>query len=216
MVQANETCEDNMSHAVYGDRHYYGVFDGHAGNSLSLFLAQTLVPHIEATIQRALEKVEVKSEERDKLIQLAIKHAFLSIDHDIVQDPINMVNAEIQAAANKRQTDSENAIERTEEEVQGKIGKPCTTLGLNRPTELGEAYELAMMGSCALLVILEPSLNRMHVACTGDSRAIQGTWDETSKLWKVLQLTEDQTSENPKEAAKSVQVHINLVMGGDT
>jgi len=79
------------------------------------------------------------------------------------------------------------------------------------------AFQLAMMGSCALVAIVEPGLNKIHVACTGDSRAVMGTWEPSAEedtkragSWMLRQLTEDQTSANPKEAKRYATFTIHL------
>lgn len=47
---------------------------------------------------------------------------------------------------------------------------------------------------------------RLHVACTGDSRAVMGTWEPGVKggvgKWRVEALSEDQTGKSPKEVAR--------------
>jgi pyruvate dehydrogenase phosphatase len=42
----------------------------------------------------------------------------------------------------------------------------------------------------------------MYIACTGDSRAVAGYWDESANgegKWRVEVLSEDQTGRNPNE-----------------
>jgi len=70
----------------------------------------------------------------------------------------------------------------------------------------------ALSGSCALLAFLDAGRNKLHVACTGDSRAVMGVWvpsppSTDGKLsgggkWKVEALSEDQTGRNPKEVKR--------------
>lgn len=57
-------------------------------------------------------------------------------------------------------------------------------------------------GSCALLALLDTSNRNMYVACTGDSRAVAGVYEETDDgkgVWRVEVLSEDQTGRNPSE-----------------
>lgn len=52
----------------------------------------------------------------------------------------------------------------------------------------------------------------LYVACTGDSRAVAGVWEETEEgkgYWRVDVLTEDQTGRNPNELKRSV--HYNMI-----
>ena len=57
-------------------------------------------------------------------------------------------------------------------------------------------------GSCALMAILDTAHRDLYVACTGDSRAVAGIWDESENgqgSWRVEVLSEDQTGRNPNE-----------------
>ena len=50
--------------------------------------------------------------------------------------------------------------------------------------------------------MLDTSNRNMYVACTGDSRAVAGVYEETEDgkgVWRVEVLTEDQTGRNPNE-----------------
>ena len=68
-----------------------------------------------------------------------------------------------------------------------------------------------MPGSCALMALVDPVRHDLYVACTGDSRAVAGIWEEyddgTSK-WRVEVLTEDQTGRNENEAKRCVQYYV--------
>jgi pyruvate dehydrogenase phosphatase len=62
------------------------------------------------------------------------------------------------------------------------------------------------VGSCALLALFDTSHRNLYVACTGDSRAVAGVWEETpdgNGFWRVDVLTEDQTGRNPSELRRS-------------
>ena len=55
------------------------------------------------------------------------------------------------------------------------------------------------------MAFLDPSRRDLYVACTGDSRAVAGIWEETedgSGKWRVEVLTEDQTGRNPNEVKR--------------
>ena len=52
------------------------------------------------------------------------------------------------------------------------------------------------------MALLDPSKQDLYVACTGDSRAVAGIWEESEDgtgKWRVEVLTEDQTGRNPNE-----------------
>jgi pyruvate dehydrogenase phosphatase len=60
------------------------------------------------------------------------------------------------------------------------------------------------------MAVLDPLLQDMYVACTGDSRAVAGFWEESEDgtgHWRVEVLSEDQTGRNPNELKRCVAVH---------
>jgi len=68
----------------------------------------------------------------------------------------------------------------------------------------------ALSGSCALMALLDPSRRDLYVACTGDSRAVAGIWEENEDgtgTWRVEVLTEDQTGRNENEAKRMRSEH---------
>ncbi|KAJ4301965.1 hypothetical protein N0V88_002093 [Collariella sp. IMI 366227] len=64
----------------------------------------------------------------------------------------------------------------------------------------------AFAGSCALLTLYDPQTNLLHVACTGDSRAVLGE-QRPDGTWKAIPLSIDQTGRNPDEAARLKEEH---------
>ncbi|KAK0715572.1 phosphatase 2C-like domain-containing protein [Lasiosphaeris hirsuta] len=62
-------------------------------------------------------------------------------------------------------------------------------------------------GSCALLSLYDPSTHKLHVACTGDSRAVMGRLDPSTKTWTTVALSEDQGGSNPAEGARVAAEH---------
>jgi pyruvate dehydrogenase phosphatase len=65
-----------------------------------------------------------------------------------------------------------------------------------------EALLPAISGACALLTYVDSARGDVYVACTGDSRAVAGWWDEKAKRWEVEALSEDQMGRNPKEVQR--------------
>jgi pyruvate dehydrogenase phosphatase len=58
-----------------------------------------------------------------------------------------------------------------------------------------------------LLAVFDTTHRDIHVACTGDSRAVAGVWEPSEDgrgHWRVDVLTEDQTGRNPSELARYV------------
>ena len=56
-------------------------------------------------------------------------------------------------------------------------------------------------GSCALLSIYDPVSSVLHVACTGDSRAVLGR-KRADGTWEAIALSVDQTGRNTDEVAR--------------
>jgi pyruvate dehydrogenase phosphatase len=64
----------------------------------------------------------------------------------------------------------------------------------------------AYAGSCALLSIYDSTTSTLHVACTGDSRAVLGQKGPDGK-WAALPLSVDQTGSNEEEVARIYNEH---------
>jgi pyruvate dehydrogenase phosphatase len=64
----------------------------------------------------------------------------------------------------------------------------------------------AFAGSCALLSLYDPVTRNLHVACTGDSRAVLGQRNSDGS-WEAVPLSIDQTGSNAEEIARLRQEH---------
>ncbi|CAK7238075.1 hypothetical protein SEUCBS140593_010304 [Sporothrix eucalyptigena] len=64
----------------------------------------------------------------------------------------------------------------------------------------------AFAGSCALLALYDADTGRLHVACTGDSRAVIGR-QASGGAWETLPPTIDQTGYNADEVARLQKEH---------
>ncbi|KAJ9289337.1 hypothetical protein DTO021C3_3163 [Paecilomyces variotii] len=64
----------------------------------------------------------------------------------------------------------------------------------------------AFSGSCALLSLYDPITSTLHVACTGDSRAVLGQ-QRPDGTWEVIPLSIDQTGRNEEEIARLYREH---------
>lgn len=124
------------------------------------------------------------------IVTSALRNGFRALDADIVLSPIRLL------------------------ERQGLFSSRSGVVGASGPGNVSEAQANAlqtllpaMSGSCALLAFVDAARQRLHVACTGDSRAVMGTWDESTAKWKVDVLTEDQTAKNLKEAERIRSEH---------
>ncbi|KAL1878373.1 hypothetical protein Plec18167_004445 [Paecilomyces lecythidis] len=64
----------------------------------------------------------------------------------------------------------------------------------------------AFSGSCALLSLYDPATSTLHVACTGDSRAVLGQ-QRADGTWEAIPLSVDQTGRNEEEVARLYREH---------
>lgn len=64
----------------------------------------------------------------------------------------------------------------------------------------------AYAGSCALLSLYDSDTNTLHVACTGDSRAVLGQKGPDGN-WEAIPLSIDQTGYNEEEIARIQKEH---------
>ncbi|KAK4194249.1 phosphatase 2C-like domain-containing protein [Triangularia verruculosa] len=65
---------------------------------------------------------------------------------------------------------------------------------------------VAYAGSCALLSIFDPATSTLHVACTGDSRAVLAQQGEEGQ-WEMMFITKDQEGKNEEEAERIRKEH---------
>ncbi|PWN42962.1 protein serine/threonine phosphatase 2C [Ceraceosorus guamensis] len=70
-----------------------------------------------------------------------------------------------------------------------------------------EALLPAASGSCALLTYVDGARGDVYVACTGDSRAVAGWWDEKAQKWEIEALSTDQTGRNLAEVKRMQSEH---------
>lgn len=82
------------------------------------------------------------------------------------------------------------------------------TMKANSKTAAAELLAPALSGACALLSFYDSKSKLLHVACTGDSRAVLGRKSANGK-WVATPLSIDQTGGNPEEAARLRQEHPN-------
>ena len=60
------------------------------------------------------------------------------------------------------------------------------------------------------MALFDTAHQNLYVACTGDSRAVAGIYEETEDgkgSWRVEVLSEDQTGRNPSELKRYDTVH---------
>lgn len=230
---------------VLGDLMFWGVFDGHSGWHTSRKLASSLVSYVARELDlvfrhsRPYSDLASASKDtpkpasssrwslfsskppspdldlHDPIIQAAMMNAFNKLDSDIVTAPIKLLE--------KYQRD-------------GTLPRPKQGDMTPEQTEALNTLLPALSGSCALLAFLDAGRNkfvylasggtltsdRLHVAVTGDSRAVMGTYIDGK--WRAESLSEDQTgksltevqrirSEHPPNEAETV-ITRGRVLGG--
>lgn len=80
------------------------------------------------------------------------------------------------------------------------------TFKANSKLAAAELLAPALSGSCALLAFYDNRSELLHVACTGDSRAVLGRRASSGK-WTPVPLSIDQTGSNPDEEARLRKEH---------
>lgn len=213
--------ERDSQSKVQGDLVFFGVFDGHSGWQTSRLLSSSLVSYVARELdlvfrasdpylslasppstRSSSNKPSIWSlfsstppapkpqlDKHDPIMQAAIKNAFSKMDQEIVSAPVRL-------------------LEKLQRE-----GKLPTAKGGDMGIEQSEALSTllpALSGSCALLAFLDAGRNKLHVAVTGDSRAVMGVWVPDGAgggKWRVEPLSEDQTGRNPKEVARVQSEH---------
>ena len=177
----------------------FGIFDGHGGPWTSRLLSKTLIPAV------ALELATLNENKPDSsskgawsylkswipfsgtttqasktfdadptYVKLAIQTAFANLDSSIINTPIQILQ---------------------------QLAKDPSISAKDHPMAYASMLP-ALSGSCALFALVDTARRDLFVACTGDSRAVAGYWDEDangSGKWRVEVLSEDQTGRNPNE-----------------
>lgn len=86
-------------------------------------------------------------------------------------------------------------------------GQTALSSNLTAP-EILSSLAPASSGSCALLAIHDPTTSTLHVANTGDSRAVLGRRNQSGdEEWTAVPLSEDQTGFHPAEIKRLAAAH---------
>ncbi|KAH7916273.1 phosphatase 2C-like domain-containing protein [Hygrophoropsis aurantiaca] len=218
-VAANDPLEDAHSEAIItrdpsdpaapGDWLLFTVMDGHGGPHTSRLLSKTLINAVVlelSTLIHAprsgpttgfLERIKYLfrssppipiAGENPQSIALAIQSAFTKLDQELLNAPLSVLAANLDNAAIKKNI------------LPDLSGHPMAL----------PAMLPAVSGSCALMAVFDTAHRDLYVACTGDSRAVAGIWEETPDgkgSWRVEVLSEDQTGRNPNELKRIQSEH---------
>lgn len=197
-----------------GDMLFFAVMDGHAGPHTSRLLAKALIPAVALELstldQASVERKGIDSQDgylKSTWLYLLslVPFSRRSSSHVPSEDP-KYVQLAIQTAFANLDSEIVNAPSRVLDMLQSKFGsmKPW-----EHPMAAASLLP-ALSGSCALLAVLDTARRDLHVAVTGDSRAVAGYWEEDASgqgKWRVEVLTEDQTGRNINEYRRMVAEH---------
>ncbi|KAG9006607.1 hypothetical protein FRB94_000533 [Tulasnella sp. JGI-2019a] len=194
-----------------GDMLFFAIMDGHSGYNTSRLLAKTLIPSVALELS-TLSSSPVATQDAQgwlsylksympfntkyssssltsypfasdpKYVSTAIQTAFANLDSNIVNAPIQHVNA-LQGPPFDRESEAYH---------------------------LAVANLLpALSGSCALLAVLDQAREDLYVACTGDSRAVAGYQVPALQgtKWEADDLSVDQTGRSPSELKRVQSEH---------
>ncbi|TBU33131.1 protein serine/threonine phosphatase 2C [Dichomitus squalens] len=192
-----------------GDYLFYAIMDGHSGYHTSRVLAKVLIPTVAMELATRVNDPKANLKDAGLLqkaksliwsasstpydanpsdVSRAIADAFTKLDAQIVNAPLEILYHAVDQETLKKKL------------IPDLSGHPLAT----------SAIETARSGSCALLAMFDTSNRNLYVACTGDSRAVAGIYEETSDgqgVWRVEALTEDQTGRNPNELKRMQSEH---------
>ncbi|GAA5885080.1 hypothetical protein JCM6882_007220 [Rhodosporidiobolus microsporus] len=215
--------ERDATSKVKGDLVFFGIFDGHSGWQTSRLLSSSLVSYVARELDLVFRgsdpyasllpsgtsssssskspsfwslfknsppPPQPQLDLHDGIVQQAVKNAFSRMDDDIVSAPIRLLD---------------------KLQKEGKLPNMSGAGGLGvEQSEALSALLPALSGSCALMAFLDAGRNKLHVACTGDSRAVMGVWVPDGKgggKWRVEPLSEDQEGNNPNEVKRIQSEH---------
>ncbi|PVV01821.1 hypothetical protein BB560_003746, partial [Smittium megazygosporum] len=217
-IPSNSPIEDYISYKrVEHNKHFFGVFDGHAGyrcaETISSELPNLLSDSYEVIEQvlnngfetkkganktqedRIKEMVSVFSDSNKKSLRenkdsIALTSTYILMDEKLVKDNLHKFMGLYKSELNGNEN----------------------SMSLEKQTEmLKDADNLlgpAVSGSCAIGLVLDAEAGKLTVANTGDSRAIIGRYNEGSGTYKAIPLSEDQTANgNRKEYERMIREH---------
>jgi len=194
-----------------GDLLLFAVMDGHRSYHTSQLLSKVLLPAVGLQLQQlttgpnpsvrkssTLDSLKamiypttgptVPADADPQKVAHAIQSAFVNLDWEIINAPLRILaeNIDKLALANQQVPD---------------LSQHPMALATMQP---------AISGSCAIMALFDTAHQNLYVACTGDSRAVAGVYEETEDgkgSWRVEVLSEDQTGRNPSELKRMQSEH---------
>ncbi|KAH8094863.1 phosphatase 2C-like domain-containing protein [Cristinia sonorae] len=192
---------------------FFAVMDGHGGYHTSRLLSKTLIPSVTLeldTLKNAPSVLVPKGGFLHSLKSLFWPTAAVPPQGSFDADP-TYVSLTIQTAFANLDSEIMNAPLRILSQALAQPGVDKTAVPdlSQHPMALAAMFP-ALSGSCALMAMFDTAHRNLYIACTGDSRAVAGVWEETADgkgVWRVDVLSEDQTGRNPNELRRMQSEH---------
>ncbi|CCM00659.1 uncharacterized protein FIBRA_02697 [Fibroporia radiculosa] len=202
---------DPTDPASPGDFLFFTVMDGHGGPHTSKLLSNVLIPAITLELYQRMKDSSATSQPTGMMewlksliypsaatpspfdadpsrVSRAFQDAFLRLDTEIVNAPLRLLAEHIDKLDIQK-----NAIPDLSQ----------------HPMAMASMLP-ALSGSCAIMAMFDTARQHLYVACTGDSRAVAGVYEEAEDgrgTWRVQPLSEDQTGRNPAEVKRIQSEH---------
>lgn len=238
----NGNGKEKVESIVTGDLAFFLVCDGHSGFHTSTYLSQKLIAFVALELDKVFREVgeygklaNVKAGMPSKawnllfggpsissskggldgdpeIVKRAIIKAFLGLDKEIVNTPIELLKEyelSLLSPTSSNSTASSTPVPGSLSNLAHSIfplssggtdGSPSVFTATQKTAH--ESILPALSGSCALMTYIDSARGDMYTACTGDSRAIAGYWKPKEGRWEVEELSEDQTGRNLKEVKR--------------
>ncbi|TFY58366.1 hypothetical protein EVJ58_g6469 [Rhodofomes roseus] len=202
---------DPTDPAAPGDLLLFAVMDGHRSYHTSQLLSKILLPAVGLQLQEltkapgspkkssTLESLKTMiyptspglsapADSDPQKVAHAIQSTFVNLDWEITNAPLRVLTENIDKLAIASQQIPD-------------LSQHPMALATMQP---------ALSGSCAIMALFDTAHQNLYVACTGDSRAVAGVYEETDDgkgSWRVEVLSEDQTGRNPSELKRMQSEH---------
>ena len=222
---SNNPCEDAIHHisVKFSDTLSYsvfGIYDGHNGNNMSSFLADTLTYTVLAELAHLYSQHVAAS--KPEHVDIEDRFSFVVKDApdgdqqiEVRETEPGVVKGLYAGVPDPSPSDEEieHSIKKAFLSLDSLIVRDMTENILNERISKEEGVRLlsvANAGSCALLGIYNNVERTLKVAVTGDSRAVLGrrvSVKEDSYAYETHALSADQNAHNPDEVERLRAAH---------